>query len=118
MKLNSIFEATELFKDSLDIQFDPDSDGLYDIKKKLLPLMVMLAYKSMYLEKQRHEQKHGPSSKDEDAYNFEFTATELLTETESLLSDLADGLKEIRSAEITSTIKSLQSKFAVPLEKK
>ncbi len=117
MKLTSLLEAM-LFKDFHDIKVDPDRDDLHDIKDKLLPVLVKMAYTNLYHDRTKHEGKYGPASDDEDAYNFEFTEDNLGEKTEDLLNALAEKLKELSSSEINHVIAASAKDFPVPLDKK
>jgi hypothetical protein len=116
MKLNSLLSEAMLFKDFHEIKVDPDRDDSRDIADKLLPLAVKMAYTQLYHDRETHERKYGPSSEDEDAYNFEFTADALSDLTEELLNHLAEKLKDISTEDIKTAISA--EKFVIPLETK
>lgn len=118
MKLNSILSEALLFKDFHEIKVDPDRDDVFDIKDKLLPVIVKMAYTNLFHARKKHEQKYGEASDDEDAYNFEFTEDALNEETEEVLNILAEKLKEISSSDIKSVISASLKDFPMPLEKK
>jgi len=118
MKLNSILSEAMLFKDFHEIKVDPDRDDTHDIKDKLLPVIVKMAYTNLYHDRTKHEGKYGAASDDEDAYNFEFTEDALGEETEGILDNLAEKLKEISSSDINAAIVASAKDFPVPLDKK
>ena len=118
MKLNSILSEAMLFKDFHEIKVDPDRDDSHDIKDKLLPVIVKMAYTNLYHDRTKHEGKYGAASDDEDAYNFDFTEDALSDMTEELLDDLAEKLKNISSSDIKSTIMASIKDFPAPLDKK
>lgn len=116
MKISDFITEAMLFSDFHEIKVDPDRDDLHDIQDKLLPVIVKMAYKNLFSDKEKHERKHGPKSTDEDAYNFEFTESALAEEVEAMLNALGNKLKELNSSDIKSTIKAVSKDFKDPLE--
>lgn len=117
MKIATLLsEAKMLFPEFHNIKLDPDRSDLHDITNQLMPLLVKMAYKDLWLEKQKHEQKHGPKSNDEDAYNFEFTEEALADKVDDLLSALAERLKDTRVADIKEEIQRSAKDFEDKLE--
>lgn len=109
-------EAKMLFPDFHEIKLDPDRSDLHDITNQLMPLIVKMAYKDLWIDKEKHEQKYGPKSDDEDAYNFEFTHDALVEKVEAMLSNLAERLKDVRTADIKEEIKRSEKDFEDKLE--
>jgi hypothetical protein len=107
-----------LFKDFHEIKVDPDRDDIYDIKNKLLPLLVKMAYKNLTLDKEKHEKKYGPSTDEEEAFNFEFTEDALMEVTDDLVSDLIEKLTVMSNSDIKDAISASSKDFPTPLEKK
>lgn len=117
MKISTLLsEAKMLFPDFHNIKLDPDRSDLHDITEQLMPLIVKMAYKDLWIAKEQHERKYGPKSDDEDAYNFEFTHDALADKVEDLLSALAERLKDVRSADIKDEIKRAEKDFEDKLE--
>jgi hypothetical protein len=117
MKIATLLtEAKMLFPDFHEIKLDPDRSDLHDITNQLMPLIVKMAYKDLWIDKEKHEQKYGPKSDDEDAYNFEFTESALVDKVEDMLSALAERLKDIRMADIKEEIKRSEKDFQDKLE--
>lgn len=105
-----------LFKDFHEIKVDPDRADAGDLKDKLLPLLVKMAYKNMVSDRDAHERKHGPKSKDEDAYNFEFTEDKLKELLEELVDHLCGSLKNLSKSEIETALKDAEKDMKFPLE--
>lgn len=118
MKLTSLLFETMLFKDFHEIKIDPDRDDIHDIKNKLLPVLVKMAYKNLTLDREKHQKKYGPSSDEEDAFNFEFTQDALAEATDDLVSDLIEKLTEMSNSDVIDAITTSLKDFPVPLEKK
>jgi len=116
MKIVTLLESNFLFSDFHYIKLDPDRSGLHDVVKQLMPLIIKMAYKDLWNDKQEHEQKYGPESNDEDAYNFEFTEDALVDKVEDLLLSLAELLSEVHSADIRAEIKRASSDFKYELK--
>lgn len=117
MKISALLtEAKMLFPDFHNIKLDPDRSDLHDVTNQLLPLIVKMAYKDLWVDKEQHERKYGPKSDDEDAYNFEFTHDALIDKVEDLLSVLAERFKDIRLADIKDEIKRAEKDFRDKLE--
>lgn len=117
MKLTSLLESM-LFKDFDNIKIDPDRDDATDLTDKLLPVIVKMAYKNLHSDREKHEKKYGASSEDEDAYNFDFSASALSDEVESLITHITDRLRALPTADIKSAIDKSSSHFPIPLDKK
>ena len=117
MKIHSILESM-LFKDLDNVNIDPDRDDVGDLKDKLLPVIIKMAYKNLHSSKEAHEKKHGSASDDEDAYNFDFTEAALEEEVETVLGQLAGELKEFPSADLRDAIKRISVHFPERLQGK
>lgn len=118
MKISSLLSESMLFSDFHEFKVDPDRADSYDLVDRLLPLIVKMAYKELYDDREKHEKKYGPKSDDEDSYNFEFTAEALGDKTDDLISTFTDKLKSVNSKEIQDTIKAVSKEFKEPLEEK
>lgn len=89
------------------IKVDPDRDDVYTVVRSSLPVIVKMAYVSLYLKKQKH--------KSDDA--FEFTNQALRDEIEQLLKHFSELYGRMdTSLDVTDAIKRVAKEFKEPLE--
>lgn len=117
MKISDvILNEAMLFSDFHEIKVDPDRADTFDLMDRLMPLIVKMAYKNLFSDKEKHEKKYGTKSTDEDAYNFEFTEAALAEEVDAVLNDLGSKLKTVSDSNIKAVIKAVSKDFKDPLE--
>lgn len=100
------------------ITLDPNGD-MYEAIESVMTYIVKSAYEEMVYDRKKHEQKYGPRSDDEDAYNFEFTEAALEDRIDSFVVAFKDCLTEKSNSfqQTRDYISSLSHTFAEPLEK-
>ena len=117
MKISALLSEAILFPDYHEIKVDPDRDGPSDLADDILPAIVKIAYKYLTEDRDKHEQKYGQKSDEEDAYNFEFTEDHLAEIADDIAVELAGRLKTLTRREIKLVIDSVKKDFQVPLDK-
>lgn len=105
------------FKEKDTIVIDPDRDDSHDIVNKLMPTLIRMAYTHLVIDQVSHEKRHGPKSDDEDAYNFEFTKSELRDRISTLIDHVREKLDDITDSELDEDISRMEHEFKTPLEK-
>ena len=137
MKLDLLLELTKLklsegrdvFKDAVDLSFDPDRTDPHDVAWGIMPLIVKCAYsefigKRDQYNKSRHiaDPKEVESGDDEDDPEFQFTESELIDVVESWTRGVASVLSEMSQQNLKHHIEMVQDSFpeklAEPVKKK
>lgn len=97
-----------LFKDIMTLKFDPDRADIVDVTSQLLPLLCKMAYVGLVHDKAKHEKLYADDDAEEgDGSKFDFSASALADEVDTMIGHLRERLGEIYSKDIIEVIKSL-----------